>query len=59
MTYIKVNSYYYGSKRLTSGIYIVTGQEDEIGGNGFRTTLSLTKVSGPDQHLTVDARVKT
>ena len=59
MTYIKVNSYYYGSKRLTSGVYIVTGQEDIISGGGFRTNLSLTKVSGPDQHLTVDARVKT
>ena len=59
MTYIKVNSYYYGSKRLTSGVYIVTGQEDEISGNGYRTALSLTKVSGPDQHLTLDARVKT
>ena len=59
MTYIKVNSYYYGQKRLTSGVYIVTGQEDTLGGSGYRTTLSLTKVSGPEQHLTVDARVKT
>lgn len=59
MTYIKVNCYYFGSQRTTSGVYLVVGQEDSLDGGGYRTTLSLIKVAGPQQHLTVDARIKT
>lgn len=59
LTYIKINCLYYGNKRLTSGIYIVTGQQDILNKSGYRTILSLTRVSGPNQHLTVDGRVTT
>ena len=59
MTYVKVNCWYYGSQRLTSGVYVVTGQEDSLSGSGYRTTLSLTKVAGPEEHISIDARIKS
>ena len=59
LTYIKINCIYYGSDRINSGIYIVTGQTDTLNGSGFKTTLSLLRVAGTAQHLIVDGRVKT
>lgn len=59
MTYIKINCLYYGQQRLTSGVYIVTGQQDILTGSGYRTILSLLRVAGPKQQLTVDGRVRT
>lgn len=46
MSYVKVNSYFYGHKHISSGLYIITRQEDRIDGTGYKTTLSLTRVSG-------------
>lgn len=57
LNYIKVNVLYFGNKRNSSGIYIVTGQEDSLSGNGFRTKLELLKVAGDNQFITVDGRV--
>lgn len=57
LNYIKVNVYYFGNKRLSSGVYIVTGQEDILSGNGFRTRLDLLRVAGDNQHINVDGRV--
>ena len=59
MTYIKINCLYYGQQRLTSGVYIVTGQQDTLTGSGYRTTLSLLRVAGPQQQITIDGRVRT
>ena len=59
LTYIKINCKYYGNDRITSGIYIVTGQEDTLGGSGYKTTLSLLRVAGYKEHLTISGRVKT
>lgn len=59
LNYIKINNYYFGSKRITSGLYIVTGQTDIISGNGCRTTLNLTRVASEEETLTVDGRVRT
>lgn len=59
LNYIKVNVFYFGNKRDSSGIYIVTGQEDSLSGNGFRTKLDLLRVAGDGQYLTVDGRVVT
>lgn len=44
MSYVKVNAYFYGHKHISSGLYIITKQEDVIDSNGYRTTLSLTRV---------------
>lgn len=46
MTHVKVNTYFFGHKHVTSGLYIITRQEDTIDGSGYRTTLNLTRISG-------------
>ena len=45
MTYIRINTLFYGQKDIASGIYVVTDQEDSISGNGYSTTLTLLRVS--------------
>ena len=59
LTYVKVNNYYFGNKRITSGMYIVTEQNDYISGNGCRTVLGLTRVSSDIESITIDGRVTT
>ncbi len=44
MDYVKVNSWFYGSKHISSGLYIITKQDDTIDGNGYRTVLNLLRV---------------
>ena len=44
MTYIRVNTLFYGQKDIASGIYVVTDQTDSISGNGYSTTLTLLRV---------------
>lgn len=46
MSYVKVNTYFYGHKHVSSGLYIITRQEDTIDSSGYKTTLSLTRISG-------------
>ena len=46
MSYVKVNTYFYGHKHTSSGLYIITKQEDSINSSGYRTKLSLTRVGG-------------
>lgn len=48
MTYVKVNTYFYGHKHISSGLYIITKQEDSISSSGYQTTLSLTRISGDE-----------
>lgn len=48
MSYVKVNTYFYGRKHLSSGLYIITKQQDSISSSGYRTTLSLTRISGDE-----------
>lgn len=51
MSYIKVNTYFYGHKHISSGLYIITKQVDDIRGTGYRTTLSLTRVGGDESYM--------
>lgn len=44
MTYIKVNTLFYGQKDMASGLYVVTDQEDSVSGNGCSTTLTMLRV---------------
>lgn len=46
MTYVRVNAFFYGQRHISSGLYIITKQQDIIDSNGYRTTLSLTRVAG-------------
>ena len=59
MQYIKINSYMYGAKRITSGVYIVTGQQDNIGNGVYSTTLQLMRVTGDGEYITIDGRKRT
>ena len=48
MNYVRVNTYFYGQKHISSGLYVITKQEDKIDSSGYRTTLSLTRIAGDD-----------
>lgn len=50
MSHVRLNVIYPGGrKHVSSGLYLVTQQRDQIDSNGYRTTLSLTKIAG-DSH---------
>lgn len=49
MSYVRVNVYFYGQKHLSSGLYLITKQQDSINESGYRTVLSLTRISGDEQ----------
>lgn len=46
MTYVRLNVYFYGAKHISSGLYIITQQVDQVGLGGFTTTLTMLKISG-------------
>lgn len=46
MTYVRVNAFFFGKRHSSSGLYIITKQQDTVDGNGYRTKLSLTRVAG-------------
>lgn len=48
MSYVKINTYFYGHKHISSGLYIITKQEDQIDSSGYKTTLSVTRISGDE-----------
>lgn len=48
MSYVKINTYFYGQKHISSGLYVITRQEDSISADGYRTTLSLTRITGDE-----------
>lgn len=49
MSYVKLNVWFHGGqKHISSGLYIITKQEDTIDPNGYRTTLTLLRI-GEDQ----------
>ena len=47
MSYVKLNVWFHGGqKHISSGLYIITKQEDLIDSNGYKTTLTLLRVGG-------------
>lgn len=44
MQYVKVNALFYGNRHASSGLYIVTKQEDTVNSSGYRTTLQLLRI---------------
>lgn len=47
MSYIRLNIIFPGGrKHINSGLYIVTSQKDQIDPQGYRTTLTLTRIAG-------------
>jgi hypothetical protein len=59
MTYVRVNNYYFGNKRITSGLYIITEQTDTVSGSGCTTVLGLTRVASDVESIGIDGRVRT
>lgn len=45
MDYININVVFYGQQHITSGVYAVTGQTDSLSAAGYKTTLSLVRIS--------------
>lgn len=45
MQYVKVNVIFYGRKHISSGYYIVTEHVEDIGQNGYSSTLKLLRVA--------------
>lgn len=47
MTHVKLNVWFAGGqKHISSGLYVITKQQDEIDASGYRTTLTLTRIGG-------------
>lgn len=45
MTYVKLNVWFHGGqKHISSGLYIITKQEDRIDSGGYKTTLTMLRV---------------
>jgi len=50
MQYLRLNVIFPGGhKHISSGLYIITKQVDDISEAGYKTTLSLTKISGDNE----------
>jgi hypothetical protein len=45
---LNVNVYFYGQKSFYSGLFVITGQTDSISSSGYKTTLTLMRVSGEE-----------
>ena len=49
MSYVKVNVWFTGGqKHISSGLYIITKQVDNIDSSGYKTTLTLQRVGGDE-----------
>lgn len=48
MSYVRLNVYFFGVRHISSGLYIITKQQDAIDMSGCRTTLSMTRVGAAD-----------
>lgn len=46
MSYVRVNALFYGQRHISSGLYVITKQQDTVDASGYRTVLSLTRVTG-------------
>lgn len=46
MSYVRINVLFYGQKHISSGLYVINKEEINVDSNGYKTTLSLTRVAG-------------
>lgn len=51
VSYVRLNVIFYGRKHISSGLYIVTKEQDTVNEQGFRTTLNLVRVSGDNDYV--------
>lgn len=45
-SYLNIENYFFGQKHTSSGVYIVTSQQDQISAAGYTTKLGLQRVGG-------------
>ena len=55
MTYLKVNVWFYGTKHIYSGYYIITSQKDTVDSNGYTTDLTLLRIQPDEEEITRQA----
>lgn len=49
MTYVKLNVWFNGGfKHISSGLYVITKQTDQLDSSGYKTTLTLLRVGGDE-----------
>lgn len=49
MTYVKLNVWFNGGmKHISSGLYVITKQQDTLDSSGYKTTLTLLRVGGDE-----------
>ena len=51
MSYVRVNAFFYGQRHISSGLYIITRQQDDISSSGYKTTLTLTRIGGDYDYI--------
>lgn len=52
MTYVRINAFFYGQRHISSGLYIITQQIDNISSRGYNTRLSLVRIGGDEDYIT-------
>jgi hypothetical protein len=57
MTYLKVNVWFYGTKHIYSGYYIITAQEDMVDVSGYSTKLSLLRIQPDEEEIVRQATI--
>lgn len=50
MTYVRLNVVFYGQRHISSGLYLIIRQEDQINESGYRTTLTLQRIDSNDSN---------
>ena len=48
MSQVRINAVMYGQKHISSGLYIITKQQDKLDSNGYTTTLTLLRIGGDE-----------
>ena len=51
MSYVRLNVFFFGKKHISSGLYIVTKEQDSISESGFKTTLNLIRIAKDDEFI--------
>lgn len=59
MSYVRVNAMFYGQRHISSGLYIITKQIDDISKGGYRTTLTLVRIGGDNDVMSTVTKTVT
>lgn len=59
MQYVNLKVLFFGVPHISSGLYIITKQQDSISTNGYKTTLTLTRVSEMNSNVVENSTKNT